>query len=488
MSQSILIIEDDESLRASLATNLKDAGFVVHEASDAEQSMTLFMNLAPDVVLLDLGISGDEGMGLLENMKLTRPSTPVIIVSGRTHISYAIDAFKAGAFDYVTKPIVSMDIFINGLRNCLTQSRLQRRVLDTQQHLIRLVRKLPVIIFIINRDLEFEFLNQATTHILGYSPLEILKSPKSFLRRIVREDRSQFLLALKNSLKPEPAEFNLEFRFLHKEGYPVSLMVQSIASPLPPGGVPDRIEGMIMDMTRNSYLDKLLLQNEKLSMLRTMTEEVAHEIRNPLVALGGFARKLRQRYPEAIETRVILEECNRLERLLQRINAYLEPINVNLTRCLLPPTVNFIMRLVSSRLEHKSIRCDIELKDDLPAVLADQEFLHRIFIYLIGHGADIVDQSGRMRITASQASDLIVVSLVMEPVCSPTSGHERLIMPFEDDEMNLAMCLRLVERIGGHLHMEQADSVARLRMSLPMAAAREDDGPEFLHQRDDLQG
>lgn len=47
-------------------------------------------------------------------------------------------------------------------------------------------------------------------------------------------------------------------------------------------------------------------------------------------------------------------------------------------------------------------------------------------------------------------------------------------MPFEDDEMNLAMCLRLVERIGGHLHMEQENSVARLTMSLPKTSARED--------------
>lgn len=488
MPQSILIVEDDEHLRSSLATNLEDAGFRVHEATDARKAMHLFMHLAPDLVLLDLGISGDEGMRLLGDMKAARPSTPVIIVSGRTHISHAIDAFKAGAFDYVTKPILSMDIFINVLRNCLAQSGMQRRVRDTQEHLLRLIGKLPVIIFIINRDLEFEFLNQATTQILGYSPHEILKSPRAFLRRIVREDRGRFLSALKKSLQPEPAEFNLEFHFLHKKGYPVSLMLQSIASPLPPGGVPDRIEGMIMDMTRNSYLDKLLRQNEKLGMLRTMTEEVAHEIRNPLVALGGFARKLRLRYPEAVETGVILEECNRLERLLQRITAYLEPIEVTLTPCRLAPTVNFIMNLVSSRLDHKSVSFDIELKDDLPPVLADQEFLHRIFIYLIGHGADIVEQSGTMRITASQANELVVTSLIMDPVRTSATSHERLIMPFEDDEMNLAMCLLLIERIGGHLQIEQKDSMARLTMSVPAANPLEDKNSWVPDEKNDING
>jgi PAS domain S-box-containing protein len=475
MPQSILIIEDDEHLRGSITTSLEDAGFKVHGAAEAGVAMDLFVHLAPDLVLLDLGISGDEGMRLLDDMKMTRPSTPVIIVSGRTHITYAIDAFKSGAFDYVTKPILSMDVFINGLRNCLQQSSLRRRIHDTQEHLFRLVQKLPVIIFIINRDLEFEFLNQASTQILGYAPQEILESPRSFLKRVVREDRGRFMLALKKSLQPEAAEFHFEFRFLHKKGYPVSLMVQSIAPPLMPGSAPDRIEGMIMDMTRNSYLDKLLLQNEKLNMLRIMTEEVAHEIRNPLVSLGGFVRQLHNRYPETVETKVILEECNRLERLLQRITAYLEPMNVTLTCCLLPPTVNFIMRLVSSRLEHKSISCDIELEDDLPPVLADQEFLHRIFIYLIGHGADIVEQSGSIRITASEATGLVMVSLSMEPVHTTVTGHERLIMPFEDDEMNLAMCLRLVERIGGHLHMERKDSWARLTISMPRCVAFPED-------------
>ncbi len=471
MPQSILIIEDDETLRNALATRLEAEGFLVMEAADTDLAMRLFRDRAPDMALLDLGICGDKGMELLRDMKMERPSIPVIIVSAHTHVSYAIEAFKSGAWDYVTKPIASMDVFMNVLRNCLGQSLLQRQVRSTQDYLLRLVQKLPVIIFIINSSLKFEFLNQTTEQILGYTPQEILASPRSFLRRIVPEDRRRFLRALKKCLGPKSAELHLGFRFLHKKGYPVSLSVQFIETSTAQSGTPTQVEGMITDMTHSSYMDSLLRQNEKLNMLRIMTEEVAHEIRNPLVSLGGFARQLRSRYPEATETRVILEECSRLERLLQRITAYLEPISLTLGCCHLPPTVNFIMQLLASRLERKSITCRLDVSASLAPVLADQEFLNRIFIYLIGHGADIVEESGLIRVTASESESLVHVTVSMAPVCAPSISHERLIMPFEDGEMNLAMCLRLVERIGGHLGMEQSGSQTRMTVSMPKCVA-----------------
>lgn len=467
MPQSILIIEDDEAVRTSMALGLTDAGFAVLEAAEASAAMRLFLHEAPDLVLLDLGIGGEDGMVLLRNMKKVRPAVPVIIVSGRTHISDAIEAFKAGAWDYVTKPIASLGVFINSLRNCLAQTRLQQRVQDTQEHLFRLVQHLPVIIFIINRNLKFEFLNQTTQQVLGYSPQEILESPRPFLKRVIPEDRKRFVGAIKKSLQPDAEGFRLGFRFRHKKGYTVALEAQSIVQPLAPGAAPDRVEGMIADVTRNSYLDKLLLQNEKLNMLRTMTEEVAHEIRNPLVSLGGFARKLRTRFPEAVETAVILEECGRLERLVQRIGAYLEPIDVQLTHCRLPASLAFVMNLLGGRLERKGVTPVIDVNDDLPPVLADQEFLHRIFIYLVGHGVDILEQSGGMRIGASPANGLVSVTLRMEPVKPPTQSRDSLIMPFEDDERNLAMCYRLMERIGGHLHLGREGSAALITASFP---------------------
>lgn len=466
MPHSILIISDDRELLPAMAQDLEDAGFTVHQAVDRGQALHIVDQRDPDLALLDLDIHGEAGMSLLAAMKARRPATPLIAISGRTDMGCPIEAFRSGACDYVAKPIRDMGALVGSLRDCLARSGQQRHTLGAQEHLFRLVQKLPLVIFIINRDLEFEFLNQATTEILGYPPQEILRSPKTFLRRIARADRGRFLRALKRSLHPQAMELRLEFRFLHKKGYLVSLAAQSISSPLLPGASPDRIEGMIMDMTRSSYMEKLLLQNEKLNMLRSMTEEVAHEIRNPLVSLGGFARQLRLRHPEAVEPKIILEECGRLERLLQRITAYLEPISVSLTRCLVPPTVNFVLSLVSRRLEHKSITCDIDLDDGLAPVLADQEFLHRIFIYMIGHGAEIVEHSGFMRITGNESDGLVQICVAMEPVRGKL-GHDRLIMPFEDGEMNLAMCLRLVERIGAHLRMEQHGQKARLTVSIP---------------------
>ena len=107
------------------------------------------------------------------------------------------------------------------------------------------------------------------------------------------------------------------------------------------------------------------------------------------------------------------------------------------------------------------------MSDSLAPVLADQEFLFRIFIYLIGHGADIVEESGLIHVSATESGSLVRVDISMSPACTPPADHDRLIMPFEDGEMNLAMCLRLVERIGGHLRMEQSPSLTMLTISMP---------------------
>lgn len=462
MSPSILIIKEPKPSQ-ELRTALHSEGYSVREAHNAADGMRSFLHNSPDLVLLDLSL---DGMQLLHDMKNARGSVPIIALSQYSSVNDAVSAFKAGAWDYITTPIANMQVFINSLRNCLSQSRLRKRVQESQQHLFLLIQNLPVIIFIINRNLEFEFLSQATERILGYTHQEILQSPKSFLRCIVPEDRKKFLNGLRQAMHAEGQQRRLDFRFRHKKGYQVFLQAQSIIRPERNIALPEYLEGMLLDVTRSTYMDSLLHQNEKLEMLRSMTEDVAHEIRNPLVSLGGFARQLRAKFPQALETEVILKECARLERLLQRMNAYLEPLHIELKPCSLSAALAFAIRLLRNRLERKAIQ--FEINGDCAPVCADQEFLHRVFIYILGYAATILQPHGTLDIQSAQSQDLAYVIVTCTPVVGTPADENKLFMPIEDSAQNLSICYRLVERMHGRLHLERLESTARITLSLPI--------------------
>ena len=102
-----------------------------------------------------------------------------------------------------------------------------------------------------------------------------------------------------------------------------------------------------------------------------------------------------------------------------------------------------------------------EEKPGDPVGMTQRQALH-------DEGADVVADSGSIRITASTAGGLVHVTLTMSPVGDAAVDEYRLFMPFEDEEVNLAMCSRLVERIGGHLLMDRIDASASLTVSLPV--------------------
>jgi signal transduction histidine kinase len=90
----------------------------------------------------------------------------------------------------------------------------------------------------------------------------------------------------------------------------------------------DMIQGMIVEITDRVFSEKAVIQREKLNLLRSISAEVAHGIRNPLVSIGGFALRLRKRFNDLPEGDIILSESERLEKLLKRIAECLRPVDV----------------------------------------------------------------------------------------------------------------------------------------------------------------
>ena len=142
MSITILTVEDEPAIRSILVAFLEDHDYTAIEACDGGEALHHFRNQRPDLVLCDLRMPGMDGLELLSTMVREGPEVPVIIVSGAGRMQDAIEALKRGAWDYITKPIIDMEILERAIVRSLERARLIRENREYQAHLERLNREL----------------------------------------------------------------------------------------------------------------------------------------------------------------------------------------------------------------------------------------------------------------------------------------------------------------------------------------------------------
>ncbi len=124
MFPSVLIVDDEASIRQSLSGILSDDGFDVLTAANGYEALKIIETESPDIVLLDIWMQGMDGIETLKEIKKENPSIPVILISGHGNIETAVKATKMGAFDLIEKPL-SIDKVILAINNALDFRRLE---------------------------------------------------------------------------------------------------------------------------------------------------------------------------------------------------------------------------------------------------------------------------------------------------------------------------------------------------------------------------
>jgi len=115
---SILVIDDEESIRRSLQRVLGDEGFVCIVAGDAASGLTAIKEHRPSLVLLDIWMPGIDGIEALKTIKENYPDLPVIMISGHATIATAISATRLGATDFIEKPL-DLNLTLRAVRSAL---------------------------------------------------------------------------------------------------------------------------------------------------------------------------------------------------------------------------------------------------------------------------------------------------------------------------------------------------------------------------------
>jgi DNA-binding NtrC family response regulator len=141
VSYSIFVVDDEESIRDAALMNLTQ--YKVRAFANAEEALEALKSETPDLMLLDIGLPGMDGVQALEHVKESHPEVLCIMITAFEDVQTVVSAMKLGAYDYVVKPL-HMEALKTTIQNALESIRLRKEVRELQERC--LLENLPFFI------------------------------------------------------------------------------------------------------------------------------------------------------------------------------------------------------------------------------------------------------------------------------------------------------------------------------------------------------
>jgi signal transduction histidine kinase len=226
-----------------------------------------------------------------------------------------------------------------------------------------------------------------------------------------------------------------------------------------------------------------LLRAERLSTIGKMAALLAHEIRTPLVSIGGFARRLVRSTgaddPRREELEIIVSEVTRLERLIDEVLGYsklgspeCKPTDIN-------KLVRSVMLTMQGEIEKNSVELVLLLDPTLAPADVDESQIYQALINLVSNSMDAMPAGGTLTVTTTGETDFYEIA-VLDTGCGIDQEHwDKLFAPFFTTKvtgtgLGLAIVSQVVENHGGSLRF---DSVPRKGTAFYIRLAYHPDRP-----------
>ena len=133
MNNVVLVVDDSPESLGMLNVALNNQGYTALVALNGAQALSIAEKIEPDVVLMDAVMPEMDGFETCRRLKLQRPNTPIIFMTGLTDVEDVVKGFEAGGIDYVTKPI-SPDEVIARIKTHIQTARLALSAIFCSPH------------------------------------------------------------------------------------------------------------------------------------------------------------------------------------------------------------------------------------------------------------------------------------------------------------------------------------------------------------------
>ena len=358
------------------------------------------------------------------------------------------------------------------------EKRVRERTADlvtSEEKYRTLVENVPLIVYRVLEDGTTEFVNSYLTESLGYTIEEAVGDKRFWMEKIcgLSQDK-EGPICLDSFHNGE--EHRTERLVRDKKGRVLTFMDHAL-----PARDADRrvkwVDGIMIDITELKRLQERALRTEEIRILGGISAHVAHEIRNPLITAGGFARRLRVALPETDPRRkqadIIVKEVERLEGFLKVLFSSISPFELVLTEVDLNRLVSEQIAGLEGLMKSKGIEVILDLMPSLPLIQADEHRLNQALENLIRHAVVSTPAGEKLSLSSSRFGDRVVLRVRHKVTRLSEDDLDKFFFPHIEETgdrtiMDLPLSRIIVHRHGGKVDLfQESEKGVLLRVELP---------------------
>lgn len=302
------------------------------------------------------------------------------------------------------------------------------------------------------------FFNRAAEEMFGYKKEEVLgqdlsliipkphkERHREYVRRYVETRRGKFI--------DHTVDLTAERRSGEEFPISISFSVAEVGSHL-------LMSAMMRDMSEVKAMERRLIQNERLASIGRALSFVTHEVKNPLVVIGGFARSLLRECSfspgQREKLEIIAAEVTRLEGLLQEIQDFSKPLRLKMEKIHLGSFLEKEISMLRESEVCQGTNLELSVEGD-PVVRADQGRLKQVLVNLVKNSLEAMEGGGTVLVRAAKGSHGHVEIRVEDNGKGiPEDKIEKLFQPFFTTKpggtgLGLPLCRKIVEDHGGDI-------------------------------------
>jgi len=336
-------------------------------------------------------------------------------------------------------------------------------------------------ILLINEDGVIEYSNEAANHLINLKPEDV---GKAVLWKLVPD------LDLTFDIKHFENTHSLSSREVHVS-YPENKFIRIFVAPFEEDeeiSKKRRFIVILTDVTEEKHLTEQMIEEEKLASVFLLAAGVAHEIRNPINSINihlqlierSINKLKKNNETDKIEKSVnaCVSELNRLDGIVNNFLNAIRPVPPELTEVNLLQLLDEVLAFQAPELENLGVRVEVELKTDLPNVLADKTQMKQVFFNLIKNAIEAMNDGGLLKITTDLSDEFVYLKFIDTGVGLDPESLGRIFDPYyssKADGHGLGMMIvqRIMRAHGGKIAIDSKKGKGTtVTLQLPLKVKR----------------